>query len=108
MPLFRFHRGGLHESLQTTVIVKTPDDLSNIAFDAMKQWVNIQSINDIELTIEPYLTENNFILESVGTHKWYQLKCKVKNPHFSNIAAHPLGFLSEPFIDMEPEFEEVI
>ena len=108
MPLFRFHRGGLHESLQTTVIVKTPDDLSNIAFDAMKQWVNIQSINDIELTIEPYPTENNFDSRIGWYTQMVSIKCKVKNPHFSNIAAHPLGFLSEPFIDMEPEFEEVI
>lgn len=27
MPLFRFHRGGLHESLQTTIIVKTFNEM---------------------------------------------------------------------------------
>jgi hypothetical protein len=27
MPLFRFHRGGLHDSLQTTIIVKSMEEL---------------------------------------------------------------------------------
>lgn len=37
MPLFRFHRGGLIESLKTTVIVKDLEELKEVI---MHGWIN--------------------------------------------------------------------
>lgn len=88
MPLFRFHRGGLHDSLATTVIVKNIKELNKIVYEALKEWF-WKLPTDIELTIEPYPDENCFDAR-IG---WYthMVLAKVANAEMS-----PIGFLSEP------------
>lgn len=98
MALFRFHRGGLQDSLMTTVIVKNINELSSLIFNYIEPWVNIKSVDDIELTIESYPSENNFD-SRIG---WYthlvSFIVKVDNPHYSSIKASPVGYLSEPLL----------
>ena len=94
MPLFRFHRGDLHESLKTTIIVNTFTDMVKaivMSFDedmiASQNW-------GASFKVEPYPDKYNFD-ERTG---WYtQL---VTSNIYGKDKMHPVGFLSEPF----PEF----
>ena len=52
MPLFRFHRGGLEESLSTTVIVTNLVDLKYVI--GHSSFGHFSPNNDFEVKIEPY------------------------------------------------------
>lgn len=91
MPLFRFHRGGLKESLATTIIVKTFTDLvkaivmqDGFVNDANKNWPG-------RIKIEPYPAENNFD-DRIG---WYTHLVSA-NVYEKDVMC-PIGYLSEPF-----------
>lgn len=54
MPLFRFHRGGLEESLKTTVIVRSISELKNIIHDNWSAWNEcdqIKNLHDFDIKI---------------------------------------------------------
>lgn len=91
MPLFRFHRGGLKESLGTTVIVKTFNDLVKLivneqfVIDANPKW-------GASIKIEPYPNERECFDSRIG---WYTQM--VTANVYEEDKMHPIGFLSEPF-----------
>jgi len=88
MPLFRFHRGGLAESLATTVIVKSFQQLAAIiAADAVPTATWGASIE-----IFPYPSEGDNFDPRIG---WYTHM--VTANLFEKDKMHPIGFLSEPF-----------
>lgn len=90
MPLFRFHKGSLEESLKTTIIVKDFNELKKIIVEAMKHWMFINEENpEIELKINPYPLEDNFDTR-IG---WYT---HMVTARYEKTTAHPIGFLSEP------------
>ena len=91
MALFRFHRGGLHESLQTTIIVKTFNDVVKaivMSFDdemlKAQQW-------GAKFEIIPYPELGNTFDQRIG---WYtqMVLCNL----YEEDKMHPVGFLSEP------------
>lgn len=91
MPLFRFHRGGLHESLQTTIVVKTFNDVMKaivMSFDedmlAMQKW-------GAEFKVIPYPAEGSNFDTRIG---WYTQM--VLSNIYEKEKMHPIGFLSEP------------
>lgn len=92
MPLFRFHKGGLADSLATTVIVKTFNDMVKaivMSFDedmlAKQQW-------GAKFAVEPYPDEEHCFDKRIG---WYTqiVTCNL----YEEDKMHPIGFLSEPF-----------
>lgn len=92
MPLFRFHRGGLHESLQTTIIVKTFNDMVKaivMSFDEVElkqqQW-------GARFVVEPYPNDKDNFDPRIG---WYTQIVSVNL--YEEEKLHPIGFLSEPF-----------
>jgi len=48
MPLFRFHRGSLDESLKTTVIVKNLDHLKKVIYESWQPWINPEQVKNRE------------------------------------------------------------
>jgi hypothetical protein len=89
MPLFRFHRGSLEESLKTTVIINSLSELEDKITEAMRNCIFIKEDTLVELEIHPYPSiENNFD-DRIG---WYTHIVIAK---YKNITAHPVGFLSE-------------
>lgn len=96
MPLFRKQRGSLQESLKTTVIVKSMDQLKDAIYEDWSMWEGALRKNDAEpfskdiinLKIEPY---HQYLDERCG---WYT----------QIVSADPqvkgefilVGFLSEP------------
>lgn len=91
MPLFRFHREDLRESLETTIIVKTFNDV-------VKAIVNNDSLLShnpswgADFEIKPYPSAENNFDKRIG---WYtQL---VSTNLYEENKMHPVGFLSEPF-----------
>lgn len=94
MALFRFHRGSLAESLKTTIIVKTFNEMVKaILFDASLS--NLLDVNPppwgAKFLIEPYPGYDNFD-PRIG---WYT-QIVTANIYEEN-KMHPIGFLSEPF-----------
>ncbi len=90
MPLFRFHRRNLDESLETTVIVKDMTELRKVIKESYKNW-EPPNIENFELIIFPYIDENNNFDGRIG---WYtqMVTCDaVEKGKFV-----PEGFLSEP------------
>ncbi len=92
MPLFRFHRGQLDESLKTTIIVKTFGDMVKeivMSFDPemlrKQQW-------GAKFKIIPYPSEDNNFDKRIG---WYTHM--VLANIYEEDKMHPVGFLSEPF-----------
>lgn len=92
MPLFRFHRGQLDESLKTTIIVKTFSDMVKeivMSFDPemlkKQQW-------GAQFKVIPYPEEGNNFDARIG---WYTHM--VLTNMFEENKMHPVGFLSEPF-----------
>jgi hypothetical protein len=91
MPLFRFHRGGLKESLATTIIVKSFNDMikaivmDNSVIDANPKW-------GARFLVEPYPNEENNFDPSIG---WYTQVVTINL--YEEDKMHPIGFLSEPF-----------
>ncbi len=87
MPLFRFHRGGLEESLKTTIIVDSMHNLLAKILLAM----NFDPFDVQEMKYEPYPdAENNFDAR-IG---WYT---HIVMLTMSTGEKWPIGFLSEPF-----------
>ena len=91
MPLFRFHRSGLHESLQTTIIVKTFNDMvkaivfADSVIEANPPW-------GARFLVEPYIIDGNCFDPRIG---WYTQI--VTTNLYEEDKMHPVGFLSEPF-----------
>jgi hypothetical protein len=90
MPLFRFHRGGLHESLQTTVVVKDLDDLKAMVNFAMREYIFMKDDDEIVIDIFPYPAPGNNFDDRIG---WFT---HMVTAQYKNITAHPVGYLSEP------------
>lgn len=91
MPLFRFHRGGLDESLKTTILVKTFDDLKK-ALLADFEGQPFYPTWDVKITVNPYPSEDNNFDHRIG---WFTQM--VKGNVYDEDKMHPIGFLSEPF-----------
>lgn len=90
MPLFRFHRGSLKDSLATTVIVVNADDL----YKAICNEYDMKSLPH-PLTVVPYPNEELCFDDRIG---WYtQIVTTVINDERIVI-----GFLSEPFLGSGP------
>ena len=90
MPLFRFHRGGLHESLQTTVLVKNDIELMIVIASSLDYEMLKNNNWGARLKIIPYPDENNFDAR-IG---WYTHM--VLGNILKEDVMHPIGFLSEP------------
>ena len=97
MPLFRFHRGSLEDSLSTTVIVKSIDELKNVIICSFNGFTDIEYFyrnNDMEIKIKPYQFENNNNFDK--RTGWYMQIVTIKS--FYDDEGHVVsGFLSEPF-----------
>lgn len=90
MPLFRFHKGSLEESLKTTIIVRSKLQLYNILL-----WKMAHENNNpfpFVLKIFPYPDEKINFDERIG---WYTQM--VTSDMYERGNFHPVGFLSEPF-----------
>lgn len=90
MPLFRFYRGGLKESLETTIIVKTFNDVVKL-IDNEQSIINKNPKWGASFKIEPYPNERECFDARIG---WYT-QIVLSNIYEEN-KMHPIGFLSEP------------
>jgi hypothetical protein len=89
MPLFRFHRGGLHESLQTTIIVKTFNDV--VKAIVMSDWVDHNPTWGAKFSVEPYPSKDHNFDARIG---WFtHLVC---TNLWKEDKMVPIGYLSEP------------
>jgi hypothetical protein len=93
MALFRFHRGGLADSLKTTIIVKNREELRNAVKQAVTEMYFIESPDDFKLEIFPYPLEDKNFDPRIG---WFTQMVTLQ---VKNINAAPVGFLSEPLDD---------
>jgi hypothetical protein len=66
MALFRYHRGGLQESLDTTVVVSTLNDLEVIIALWHAPWATEPF--QVNLNIKPYPSEMDCFDKRIG---WY-------------------------------------
>lgn len=89
MPLFRYHRGGLHESLQTTIIVKSLEELRAKIMVNVSEMYLIEDPENFEIQVMPYPSDNNFDPRIGWFTQMVTMSCK-------NIRNTPVGFLSEP------------
>jgi len=92
MALFRFHRGGLQDSLDTTIIVKSFQHLCAIIADhaaPADKW-------GASIKIEPYPEEGKNFDPRIG---WYTYL--VTANIYEKDKMHPIGFLSEPLDNMD-------
>jgi hypothetical protein len=89
MPLFRFHRGGLHESLETTVVVKSPDELRKVITNSIENWPTTNK--DFGFITQAYPAHNNFD-PRIG---WYTQM--VTADIYNEGVFVVVGFLSEEF-----------
>lgn len=92
MPLFRFHRGGLQDSLETTIIVKTRDELLARILDSSSFGIRDAAYGNYELKIDPYPFKEICFDSRIG---WYTQI--VTGNIYEEDKFHPIGFLSEPF-----------
>lgn len=92
MALFRFHRGGLDESLKTTIIVKTFNDMVKaILFDCDISKIIEKPTWGAQFSVKPYPEESNNFDSRIG---WYTYM--VAANIYEEDKMHPIGFLSEP------------
>jgi len=91
MPLFRFHRGGLKESLQTTIIVKNLHDLMLAIFKNYTEKEFPESDWGFNLKISPYPDIDTCFDIRIG---WFTYI--VTANLYEKDGFHPIGFLSEP------------
>lgn len=91
MPIFRYHRGGLEDSLKTVVLVKSLKDIEKIAMDFWSDF-NLTD-KKINIKVQPYLPEIDY---RIG---WFTqiVMCDFPDPG----VFYPIGFLSEPFQEDE-------
>lgn len=91
MPLFRFHRGSLAESLKTTIVVKNFNDVVKAIVMSFDQEMLAKQDWGAEFKVIPYPEEGNNFDPRIG---WYT------HMVMANICEkdkmHPIGFLSEP------------
>lgn len=89
MPLFRFHRGGLKESLLTTVIVKTEGELCAI----LQKFVidNYGKLSGERFSID-FNTTFSLLDPRCG---WYSVPVNMSFHKMDD--SFTIGFLSEPF-----------
>ncbi len=99
MPLFRFHRGGLAESLATTVIVNSFDHLAAVIANSL--WHEIGNW-DARIDLQAYPSENNFDAR-IG---WYTYL--VTANIFEADKMHPVGYLSEPFYELPISTDKMV
>lgn len=97
MPLFRFHRGGLQDSIDTTIIVKDLYDLHRTCQPFVNEMFWMKAPDDFTLEISPYPSADDCFDRRIG---WYTHIVLLNinnpcNPHIKNINAVPIGFLSE-------------
>jgi len=90
MPLFRFHRGDLHESLQTTIIVKTFNDVVKAIVMSFDEDMLKKQEWGAKFEIIPYPDEENNFDSRIG---WYthMVLCNI----YEADKMQPIGFLSE-------------
>lgn len=92
MPLFRFHRGGLHESLQTTIIVKTLNDVVRaIVMNETLMKGCEDKIWGAKFKVEPYPSKDDNFDPRIG---WFTHI--VTTNLYEEDKMMPIGFLSEP------------
>lgn len=91
MPLFRFHRGGLQESLDTTIIVKTFNDMVKAIVMSFDEEMLANQKWGACFHMDPYPSEGNNFDSRIG---WYtqMVTCNL----YEEDKMHPIGFLSEP------------
>lgn len=90
MPLFRFHRGGLDDSLATTVIVKDITELMMIIKKAHENWMP-PNAETFGVMIGPYQDHEHNFDKRIG---WYtqMVTSDIHQRGVFNVE----GFLSEP------------
>ncbi len=92
MPLFRFQRGSLEESLKTTIIVKTFNEMVKAIVLSFDDRMLERQNWGAEFKVIPYPIEGeNFDLR-IG---WYTQM--VLTNIYEKDKMQPIGFLSEPF-----------
>lgn len=90
MPLFRFHKDALDESLATTIIVKDEYGLRKIIHLELQSWFHSPVSLDFIMEIEPYPTIDLMFDKRCG---WYT---HIVTVHVHNTEIFPIGYLSEP------------
>lgn len=90
MPLFRFHRGGLEESLKTTVIVRNDIELCKVIANSFDYKMLEKNTWKARMQVNPYPDKDNFD-PRIG---WFTHIVLVNI--FEEDKMHPIGFLSEP------------
>lgn len=90
MALFRFHKGGLQESLDTTVIVKDVMTLMEIIRNRHKDFTGEEN-HQFGVVIGPYPDCDNNFDKRIG---WYTQM--VTSDILERGVFTPEGFLSEP------------
>lgn len=90
MALFRFHRGGLDESLKTTVVVKTFNDMVKAIVMSFDEDMLKSKTWGAQFKVEPYPDKENCFDKRIG---WYThiVTCNL----YEKDKMHPVGFLSE-------------
>lgn len=97
MALFRFHRGGLQESLATTIIVRTFNDMVKaILFNHEISKITQPITWGARFSVKPYPNVGNCFDRRIG---WYTQM--VMANIYEEDKMHPIGFLSEPFGDSQ-------
>ncbi len=91
MALFRFHRGGVQESLQTTIIVKSQDELLTAIRTEMKE--SLPNLFLKEIAIEPYSNGHTTLDPRIGWYTQLVIGTYVADGIEKN---YPIGYLSEP------------
>ena len=91
MPLFRFHRGGLDESLSTTIIVKTFNDLVKAIVMSFDEEMLKKQTWGAQFKVIPYPEEGNNFDKRTG---WYMQMVLLNL--YEEDKMQPVGFLSEP------------
>lgn len=92
MPLFRFHRGSLKESLKTTVVVKDLNDIVKALFSSMSEHFFLGRTWSGRFEIIPYPDDETNFDARIG---WYTHLVSCNIYHKDQMT--PIGFLSEPF-----------
>lgn len=106
MPVFRFHRGSLSESMKTCIVVKNKHELWKHIYNFNKatgmliqdtdHFVISSSAQPDEIIIKPYIFD-----ERIGWNTHIVLihsRCVTKDPYVA-------GFLSDALPDLEKENE---
>lgn len=92
MPLFRFHRGSLHESLQTTIIVKTFNEMVKAIIDSFDENMLTNAQWGARFSVEAYPDKESCFDRRIG---WFTHI--VTTNLYGEDKMHAVGFLSEPF-----------